>query len=108
MPILSGAAVVESEAKRALKALRVRIGDSQETIQRKLANMNRMVQGLDAAAAGDTEALQQLISGIIEEDKQGAAPVQEAAGGPPVGTVRNGYRFKGGNPNDSNNWEPVQ
>jgi len=24
-----------------------------------------------------------------------------------VGTIRNGYRFKGGNPNDQNSWEPL-
>jgi hypothetical protein len=33
------------------------------------------------------------------------APTQK---GPPVGTVMGGYRFKGGNPNDQNNWEAVQ
>lgn len=27
--------------------------------------------------------------------------------GPAVGTISNGYRFKGGNPNDRNSWEPV-
>jgi len=30
-----------------------------------------------------------------------------AAGGPAPGTVLNGYRFRGGNPNDRTNWEPV-
>ena len=28
-------------------------------------------------------------------------------GGPQPGQVVNGYRFKGGNPNDQNSWEPV-
>jgi hypothetical protein len=35
---------------------------------------------------------------------------QDAAGsrnGPPVGTLYNGFRFKGGNPKDKSNWEPV-
>lgn len=30
-----------------------------------------------------------------------------APAGPAVGTVRNGYRFQGGNPNDRNSWVPV-
>jgi hypothetical protein len=29
------------------------------------------------------------------------------SGVPSVGTVKNGYRFKGGNPADKNNWEKV-
>lgn len=33
-----------------------------------------------------------------------AAP---ATGGPAVGTIRNGYRFKGGNPADQSSWEPI-
>jgi hypothetical protein len=64
LPIMSGAAVTDSEAKRALKALRVRIGDTDEAVARKMANMNRMVAGLEAAAAGDTAALQSIIGGI--------------------------------------------
>lgn len=31
-----------------------------------------------------------------------------AAGGPQVGTVVDGYRFKGGNPNDKNSWEQTR
>lgn len=34
-------------------------------------------------------------------------PRTAAPSGPPVGTVRNGYRFNGGNPNDRNSWSPV-
>ena len=30
-----------------------------------------------------------------------------AAKAPPVGSVQNGYRFRGGNPADRNNWEPL-
>jgi len=34
-----------------------------------------------------------------------AAPAAGAA--PAVGTIMQGYRFKGGNPADKNNWEKV-
>lgn len=30
-----------------------------------------------------------------------------APNAPPIGTIKNGYRFRGGNPNDRNNWEGV-
>lgn len=36
--------------------------------------------------------------------RNGGAP---APTGPAVGTMRGGYRFKGGNPNDRGSWEPV-
>lgn len=34
--------------------------------------------------------------------------VTSATNAPPPGTVQDGYRFKGGDPADQNNWEPVQ
>lgn len=33
-----------------------------------------------------------------------SAPVSQYPGAPPVGTKKGGYTFKGGNPNDKNNW----
>jgi hypothetical protein len=36
-----------------------------------------------------------------------ARPGTASGGGPPVGTVDGGYRFKGGDPKDQSNWEPV-
>ena len=37
-----------------------------------------------------------------------AGNTTSSVAGPPVGTVEDGYRFKGGNPADQANWEPVQ
>lgn len=37
----------------------------------------------------------------------GADTTSQPAGGPKVGEVRKGYRFKGGNPADQSNWEKV-
>jgi hypothetical protein len=31
----------------------------------------------------------------------------ESSGGPAIGSVQEGFRFKGGNPADKNNWEKV-
>jgi hypothetical protein len=38
--------------------------------------------------------------------QQMGSPVRQA-GGPEPGKVINGFRYKGGNPNDRNSWEPV-
>lgn len=43
-----------------------------------------------------------------EQQQSQPAPQQRAANGPPAGTVVNGYRFRGGDPNNQNNWERTQ
>lgn len=37
----------------------------------------------------------------------GQAPVQAKTAAPAIGTEKGGYRFKGGNPADKNNWEKI-
>ena len=37
----------------------------------------------------------------------GTTPQPAQSGGVPIGTVDGGYRFKGGNPNDKNNWTKI-
>lgn len=71
LPILSGAAVTDTEAKRTLRSLRVRIGDSDEAVARKMANMERMVMGLEAAARGDTAALQAIVGEVNSQGNVG-------------------------------------
>jgi len=45
-------------------------------------------------------------TGQVERADTGAS-AQAAAGVPKIGDTRNGYRYKGGNPNDQGNWEKV-
>jgi hypothetical protein len=51
------------------------------------------------------QQLQRELDGIYRQ-LGGTAPAP-SQGAPAVGTVMQGYRFKGGNPADRNNWEKV-
>lgn len=44
----------------------------------------------------------------VEQQQSQPAPQQSRASGPPAGTVVNGYRFRGGDPNNQSNWERMQ
>ena len=94
LPIVSGSAVSESEAKRFLNSIKVQMGDSDEIVARKLEAKQNFVKGLEAAATGDSGLLQELVSG-------------KTSNVPEIGVVENGYRFKGGDPADPANWERV-
>jgi hypothetical protein len=54
LPIMSGAAIPESEAKRQMQAVKIVPFDSKATKLRKLAAQDQMIAGLEMAANGDT------------------------------------------------------
>jgi hypothetical protein len=64
-----------------------------------------------AKESGQPEpSMSQIREMLIQRELQGAgsrAPAPANQPAPPVGTVMQGYRFKGGNPADKNNWEKV-
>jgi len=50
---------------------------------------------------------EEIINSLTREIQGESAPSSPKTVSVPVGTVRNGYRFKGGNPNDKNSWEKI-
>lgn len=53
-----------------------------------------------------TPEMQQALAGITG-DQTGQPAATAVPGAPPVGTIEDGYRFKGGNPQNPANWEPA-
>lgn len=91
----SGAAINESEFKNAERQYFPIPGDSPEVIAQKAKNR---ATAIDTIAAGGNNTFRKSFS------EKRAAP----QGGPAVGSVEDGYRFKGGNPADPNSWERAQ
>ena len=77
---------------------------AQATIAQKVAN-REITPGEGAALQAQIPNPLADFSGA-SEPAAGASPATEAP--PAVGTVEDGYRFKGGNPADPNSWEQVQ
>jgi hypothetical protein len=79
LPIISGAAITESEGLRQMRALEIKPGDSEQTKTRKIAGMRAMVQGVEMAARGDTAGFISMldragsISGAGPVNRNGAA-----------------------------------
>ncbi len=63
------------------------------SVQKSVPFTQKELMKLEIAQESDPNAT--LAS--VMKDSQG--------GGPKVGTVESGYKFKGGNPSDKNNWE---
>jgi hypothetical protein len=81
----SGAAINESEFVNAKKQYFPQPGDSREVIEQKRLNRETAVKSLEVAAGPGMKQ---------------AAP----ATGIKIGTVEEGYKFKGGDPANKNNW----
>lgn len=74
LPIISGAAITDTEAKRQMQALQIKPGDSKDTKRRKLDLMAQMVQGVELAARGDTQGFLSVLDDV--GTKSGAGPVK--------------------------------
>ena len=85
----SGAVIGEEEMAREIRTYFPQAGDSPQVIQQK--------------AQSRAQAHEQMRSSAGRSKPTEAAPVQ--SGKPAVGTVKNGYRFKGGDPANESNWE---
>tara|TARA_R110000868_G_scaffold69515_2_gene204576 strand:- start:227 stop:2164 length:1938 start_codon:yes stop_codon:yes gene_type:complete len=90
----SGAVISKDEFKNAEKQYFPQVGDSDGVIAQKEANRRIAINGIKAdIPANHRDRIMQEVSG------------GKPAGAPAVGTVVDGYRFKGGNPANRASWE---
>lgn len=93
----SGAVISDSEFANAERQYFPQIGDSAAVIAQKKKNREVAQRGVMIEVPGNRrEAINAEITG-------GSTP----SGAPAVGTVQDGYKFKGGNPADPKSWEKL-
>lgn len=95
----TGAAITPQETAEYGKVYLPRPGDSPAVLAQKQTSRTR---ALEALKAGMTP------QAILAQEKALEKTGETASGVPQPGTVMDGFRFKGGDPADQNNWEPAQ
>ena len=101
----SGAVISDSEFANGNRQYFPQPGDSDEVIAQKRANRIAAIKGIMGAATKQYKPPQSFV-----DEVSGTQPrqQQQAPAIPDIGEIRQGYRFKGGNPADQNAWEPAQ
>lgn len=102
----SGAAVTDQELRRLVEEIGTGVGMSEDDIRNGLGRVRTRLETIKAnTAAGVSDDVKSLYEerGGVKIQRGGAT----APSGPKAGTVQDGYRFKGGDPADSKNWEKV-
>lgn len=90
----SGAAISPGEFSSGERQYFPREGDTPKVLEQKARNRAQKLAELKAEAGDAWEKVPLITS--------------EISSGPKVGDVEGGYKFKGGDPADSNNWEKVK
>jgi len=101
-----GGASTVSAAERASTLLSSATG--QEAYERQLDRLNKEVQQMQYGTAAAKQQILDQISGRHTEVPQPTltgVPKPAAKPTPAVGAIEGGYKFKGGDPADQNNWE---
>jgi hypothetical protein len=99
--IATGAAATQPEIDRNIKTYFAQPGDTPQTVAFK-SQMREMYDRAVNGALGQAPTGESLPIPTPEDFAR-----QQFPNAPAVGAIVNGFRFKGGNPKDKNNWEKV-
>lgn len=86
-------------------------GSPNETAENRKDIYQRAQKLVESKQKFNQDRAAELRGGTYYDPKSETAPIQPTAaapsGAPSPGTVMDGYRFKGGDPRDQSNWEPI-
>ena len=95
----SGAVIGESEFETEDKKYFPQIGDSPEVLAQKKRARQLAIKAMEVQAGPGAKEIEK----FRDSSKSSAAP----SGSPKIGSVQEGYKFKGGDPANPKNWEKL-